>query len=132
MAASGQTLVVLDAPLAVSRLPADAAIPEWVWTATGFLNVARSPGELSIIADERVVPAAVPSRRGYRALRVRGTVAFGLVGILTSLLEPLARAGLPVLAISTHDTDYILVRGSDLDLARTALERAGHHVLNPG
>jgi uncharacterized protein len=129
MTSTTQTVELLEPRLAISRLPADAPVPSWVWSATGFLTITRSPGELSIITDEAVVPPTVPSRRGYRALRVRGTLPFGLIGVLLSLLDPLARAGIPVFALSTHDTDYVLVRDGDLEQARNALERAGHHVL---
>lgn len=129
MTSTTQTVEVLESRLAISRLPADADVPSWAWAAAGFLTITRSPGELSIIADEAVVPPSVPSRRGYRAMRVRGTVPSGLIGVLLSLLDPLAKAGVPVFAVSTHDTDYILVRDDDLEQARNALERAGHHVL---
>jgi hypothetical protein len=129
MPAAGQTLDLLPLPVAITRLPAGAEPPPWAWESRDFLTISRSTTELSIVADEAVVPASVPSLRGYRALRVRGLVPFGSVGILLSLLDPLAKAGLSVFAISTHDTDYLLIRGSDLELARSALERAGHHLL---
>jgi uncharacterized protein len=129
MTSTTQTVEVLESRLAISRLPADADVPSWAWSAVGFLTITRSPGELSIVADEAVVPLSVPSRRGYRALRVRGTLPFGLIGVLLSLLDPLAKAGVPVFAVSTHDTDYVPVREGDLEQARNALERAGHHVL---
>jgi len=66
--------------------------------------------------------------RGYLAMRVRGTLAPELVGILVSLATPLADAGIPILAIGTHDTDYVLVREADLERAIGALQRAGHEV----
>lgn len=129
MSPAGQTLEVLPTAVAISRLPADAPVPAWAWQAREFLTISRSPEELSITADETVVPTSVPSQRGFRALRIRGLVPTGSVGILVSLLEPLARAGFGVFAVSTHDTDYVLVRAADLELARSALEQAGHHVL---
>lgn len=123
------TLDVLSAPIAICRLAPDTAIPDWVWQARDFITVSRTRLELSLTVDEAVVPAGLPAQRGYRALKVRGTLSFGLVGILLQIMEPLAKAGLPVSAVSTHDTDYILVKGSDLDLAIHALEVAGHHIV---
>jgi hypothetical protein len=123
------TLDVLPASIAICRLAPDTPLPEWAWGARDFLTVSRTRVELSITADEATVPAEIPAQRGYRVMKVRGTLSFGLVGILLQVMQPLANAGLPVSAISTHDTDYILVKGSDLDLAIHALEVAGHHVV---
>lgn len=124
----GLTLDILPGTLAISRLPADATIPDWAWTAKHFLTISRTPQELSITADADVIPDEVPSQRGYRAFRVHGTLGFGLVGLIASMVCPLAEAGISILTISTHDTDYVLVKGEDLEHARSVLERAGHHV----
>lgn len=123
------TLDVLSTPIAICRMAPDTPVPEWVWGARGFLTVSRTAQELSITADEAVVPPNIPAQRGYRVLKVRGTLSFGLVGILLQIMQPLANAGLPVSAVSTHDTDYILVKGSDLELAIHVLEVAGHDVV---
>lgn len=125
----GVTLDILERPIAVCRLPVDAEVPAWAWTATEFLTISRTTQELSITADAAVVPADVPSQRGYRAFRIRGTIGFGLVGLLASIIGPLAQAGIGLLSISTHDTDFVLVKEDDLTRARATLERAGHHVV---
>ena len=59
---------------------------------------------------------------------MRGPLPLDLIGILASIAEPLAEAGLSIFAISTYDTDYVLVKGRDLDTAVRALKRAGHQV----
>lgn len=125
----GLTLDFLDHPIAICRLPPETPIPEWAWTATHFVTVSRTQQELSITADADVVPADVPSQRGYRAFRVRGTIAFGLIGLLSSIIRPLSEAGVSILSIGTHDTDYVLVKQNEVEQARQALERAGHHVV---
>jgi len=124
------TLDVLPLPLAICRLAPDTPVPGWAWESRQFLTISRTAQELSITADDAVVPAGTPAQRGYRALKVRGTLSFGLVGIVLQIMEPLAQAGLPVSVVSTHDTDYILVKGSDLSQATHALEVAGHHVVH--
>lgn len=125
----GLTLDYLDHPIAICRLPPETPIPAWAWTATHFVTVSRTQQELSITADAEVVPADVPSQRDYRAFRVRGTVAFGLIGLLSSIIRPLSEAGVSILSIGTHDTDYVLVKLNQVEQARQALERAGHHVV---
>ncbi len=121
-------LELLDGRLAVCRLPADAPVPSWAAAPSRFLTVSRTPDELSLTLDEALVPDDVRAERGWRAFRVRGPLPFHLVGILASLLEPLADAGLGIFAVSTFDTDYVLVKDADLASARTALAGAGHVV----
>jgi hypothetical protein len=77
---------------------------------------------------QRLVPEDVRCERDYRALRVRGTLPPDLVGILLSIADPLAKANLSIFAISTYDTDYVLVKVRDLPAAIEALRAAGHDV----
>jgi hypothetical protein len=121
-------LEVLPDTLAICRLPANAAVPPWATGKAAFLTVSRTAEELSITAVQRIVPAGTRCERDYRALRVRGTLPPDLVGILLSIAEPLARAGLAIFAISTYDTDYVLVKARDLAAALEALRSAGHDV----
>ena len=121
-------LVVLPETVAVCRLPAGAPIPEWASKAHSFLTVSRTPEELSVTADQEVVPDGTRCERDYRPIRVRGTLPPNLVGILMAIADPLADAKIPIFAISTYDTDYVLVKAADLDRAIAALERAGHEV----
>ncbi|MGZ3427912.1 MAG: ACT domain-containing protein [Polyangia bacterium] len=103
----------------MARLPADAPIPSW---ATGALvSITRTPDELSIVCEDAGVPPEVRAERDFAALRVAGTIDFSVVGLLASLTWVLADAQVSVLALSTYDTDYLLVRNSDLPRARTAL-----------
>ena len=121
-------LEVLPDTLAICRLPADAALPAWATAPAAFVTVSRTAEELSITAVQRLVPADVRCERDYRALRVRGTLPPDLVGILLSIADPLAKAGLGIFAISTYDTDYVLVKARDLPAALEALRAAGHDV----
>lgn len=121
-------LVVLPETVAVCRLPVAAPIPEWASNAHAFLTVSRTSEELSVTADQAVVPEGTRCERDYRPIRVRGTLPPNLVGILLAIADPLAEARIAIFAISTYDTDYVLVKTADLDRAIAALERAGHEV----
>lgn len=121
-------LELLADTLAICRLDAGAPVPRWTERAGRFLTVSRTAEELSITMVQRAVPAEVPCERDYRALRVRGPLPLDLVGVLASIAEPLAEAGLSIFAISTYDTDYVLVKARDLEAALEVLERAGHRV----
>jgi hypothetical protein len=121
-------LEVLPATLAVCRLPADASLPEWAVSNGPFLTISRIPDELSITVAQDAVPPGVRCERDYRAVRVRGSLPPDLVGILLSIAEPLAQAGLSIFAISTYETDYVLIKAPDLPAALDALRGAGHRV----
>jgi hypothetical protein len=112
--------------LAVCRLPAGAAWPREPGGA--FVAVTRAAGELSVVCEEGSVPAGARVEAGWRALRVRGPLAFEVVGVVASISAPLAEAGVPVFVISTFDTDYVLVKVADVDRAVAALRSAGHEV----
>jgi uncharacterized protein len=119
-------LELLAGSFAVCRLDAGAPLPPW---ATGsFVSLTRTDAELSVVCPAEGVPAGVPAEAGWRALRVRGPLGFGMTGVLASLASPLASAGVSIFVVSTYDTDYLLVQERDLDRARHALVRAGHEL----
>ena len=120
-------LKVLPWVLAVCRLDADAPLPDWALADT-FLSITRTSDELSIVCLEEAVPPEIRCENGWKCLRVEGPLEFSEVGILASLTAVLAAAGVSLFAVSTFDTDYLLVGGSDLERAVTALRQAGHRV----
>ncbi len=121
-------LELLADTLAICRLDARAPVPGWAERSSAFLTVSRTAQELSITAVQRAVPADVACERDYRSLRVRGPLPLNLVGVLAAIADPLAEAGLSIFAISTYDTDYVLIKARDLEAALGTLERAGHQI----
>lgn len=123
-------LLVLPDRLAVCRLPPDAPLP--ALPPDGFWSVTRTSEEMSVILPETAIPQEQETEwkieAGWRALRVEGTLDFSLTGILASIAEPLAESGVPLFALSTYDTDYILIRDADLKWAKSALSASGHEV----
>jgi hypothetical protein len=87
-----------------------------------------TPDELSLVVPEAFAPDGAAIEAGWRALRVAGTLDFSLTGVLASLAAPLAQAGVSIFAVSTYDTDYLLVRESGLAAALVALRGAGHTI----
>jgi uncharacterized protein len=124
----GLKLQVLPSRFAVCRLAPGAAIPYWVAGKAEFVSITRTSAELSVVCPEWSVPAATQCGRGWRALQVAGPLDFSLTGILVSVARPLAEAGVSIFAVSTYDTDYVLVREECLDRAIDALSAAGHSV----
>jgi hypothetical protein len=120
-------LRVLAGELAVCRLPAGAPAPTPPPGATLF-SITRTPDELSIVCAAADAPAGAQVQTGWRALQVAGPLDFALTGILASIAAPLALAGVSLFAVSTYDTDYVLVGADALDAAVAALRDAGHDV----
>jgi hypothetical protein len=125
------TLTLFRDLLAVCRLDPDVAVPPWAF-AGPFTSLTRTPAELSLVCLQQGVPEGVPCERGWRYLAVEGPLAFDVSGILASLTGALALNNISVFAISTFDTDYLLVRETDAERAVELLSREGHRVLKQG
>jgi uncharacterized protein len=115
--------------LAVCRLPPEAAVPRWAdQVFRPLVSITRTAEELSVVVPQTVVPDDVQAEPDWRALSVRGPLPFHLTGVLASLAAPLAEAGVPIFALSTHDTDWLLVGHDHVGDACAALEDAGHRI----
>ncbi len=124
-------LTVLPGTLAVCRLPATDRIPSWALELhEGFVSITRTPDELSIVCPQEAVPPDTTVEEGFRALMVPGPIPFEVTGVLARIATPLAAAGISIFAIATYDTDYVLVRETDLDRALSAL--AGRQLIASG
>ena len=122
------SLSLLDGHMSVCRLDSATKVPDWA-VSGGFFSVTRTDDELSVVCPEEVVPEDVRSEGGWRALKLEGPFEFSEVGVLLSVASPLAEAGVGIFAVSTFDTDYVLVKGEQLRSAVAALRGRGHEVL---
>ena len=94
-----------------------------------FLFLAKTDKELSVVCETAKVPENIINREdGWTAFRVEGSLEFSLVGILADLSHCLADAGISIFAVSTYDTDYILVKKDNWDKAKSALLNAGYEI----
>jgi len=120
-------LTVLGGTFAIVRLAAYSTPPSWAMS-DDFFSLTRTSDELSVVCPEDRVPEGIPAGRRWRALKVQGPFALSEVGVLATLSAILAAAGVSLFAISTFDTDYLLVQGEQLNAAVAALRTAGHRV----
>ncbi len=116
-------LLLYEERFAACRLDPEDPIPTWAQGT--LLSITRTPRELSILCAESAVPPGVQAEIGFRALELEGPLDFSAVGILASLAAPLAEANISILAISTFDTDVVLVRECDLERAVAVLGAVG-------
>ncbi len=120
-------LSLLPERFAISRLAADAPIPAWA-TQGPFFSVTRTGDELSIVTELSRVPVGVQSQPGWRVLKVHGPFVLSEIGVLAALTAPLAETKISLFAVSTFDTDYLLLASETLPAAIAALEQAGHSI----
>ena len=120
-------LTLLTDTFAICRLAADVPIPGWALDGD-FSSITRTTDELSIVCSGLNIPEEIQADRGWRCLKVDGPLDLSLTGILVALAAPLAEAGVTIFAISTYDTDYLLVRESQIDRATMVLSQAGHTI----
>jgi uncharacterized protein len=111
---------------AIARLASDAPIPAWALTSPRFASLTRTAAELSIVVPAAEVPETVQAERGWSLLQLMGPFAFDQTGILASFATPLAKAGIGIFAVSTFDTDYLLVKADAAERAVCVLQAAGH------
>jgi hypothetical protein len=121
------TLSVLPGRYAICRLSSEALIPDWAGP-DDFLSITRTTDELSIVCSETTVPEGAKCDRGWRCLKVEGPLDLSLTGVLASLANPLAEARINIFAISTFDTDYLLVKEENLPRATEVLNQSGHRI----
>src|SRR5262249_46962094 len=103
----GVTLTLLEGTYAICRLEPGADVPAFPEGARGgvFESVTRTADELSIVCEESRVPGVERCERGWSALKLEGPFPFSAVGVVASLADPLAGAGIPIFVVSTFDTD---------------------------
>lgn len=122
------TLSILREEFAICRLDADSPAPSWA-LAGSLSSITRTADELSIVCDQKQAPKDALCDRDWRCLKVHGPLDFSLTGVISSLVAPLAEAGISVFVFSTYDTDYLLVKASNLEQAIHLLTDARHEIL---
>lgn len=119
---------VLPGAFLVCRLPAEAQLPAWV-PAGALVSITRTRDELSIVCPE---PNPLPPEKcepGWACLKLEGPFPFSMTGVLWSFLSPLAERKIPIFAVSTFDTDYVLIKHENLEDAFVGLKSAGHALI---
>ena len=118
-------LIRIERILSVCKLPLCSNVD----LSGEFLFYAKTNEEISLVCDTDRVPLdCIKADHGWKALRIDGTLDFSLTGVLSSVLAPLAGAQIPIFAVSTFDTDYILVKAEHMEAACAALSACGHEI----
>ncbi|GAA0180959.1 ACT domain-containing protein [Clostridium sediminicola] len=123
------TMKLLKEKYGVCRLNKIDSIPNWIKNSE-FYSITKTSDELSIVCNQQDVPNDIKCEKDWRILKIEGPLDFSLIGILASISTILAQKGISIFAVSTYDTDYILVKDSDIDNAIEALVNENYEVIN--
>ena len=117
----------LPSPYAIVRLEPKTPVPEWAQKGE-FTSITSTADELSIVCPTANVPAGIHSPHRWTCLKLEGPFAFSLTGILLSFIQPLSDNAIPIFAVSTYDTDYVLIQEEFSEKALSILQQAGHEL----
>lgn len=113
-------------PVAFVRLPAGEE-PTWDWRTGPLASITYTDSETSVVCAFTSVPQGGVRVQGpLTAFEIAGPLDFSTVGVLSGLLEPLAKQGISILALSTYDTDWILIEAQHADEAMATWKRDGN------
>ena len=118
-------LKLLTPKFTICSLPLEEPLP----CPEGIFSLTRTDEELSLVCETTAAPASALHREdGWRAFRFEGTLDFSLTGILAAAAQVLAEQKIPIFAVSTYNTDYILLKENQLARAACALSAAGYEL----
>ncbi len=121
----GLTLAILKKRYSIHRFAPDSTIPELVLQSE-FYTVSRTDEELSIVCESTIDLQAPNSEKDWRIIKIVGPLDFSLTGILAKISAVLEGVQVSIFALSTFNTDYVLVRNDDIEEAQKALLQAGY------
>lgn len=124
-------LKILDDTFSVVKFLPTATIPTQI-TRASFYSVMRTNEELSVVCPTSLIgdnDDFIDAEHHWKCLKVVGELDFNLTGILASLANPLAESKISIFALSTYNTDYLLIKNDMIDKAKDILEKAGHTFL---
>jgi len=122
------TMKAMNETYGVCRLDHHQPVPDWAKD-SGFYSITRTIEELSIVCSQANIPDHVKCEKDWKMLKVEGPLDFSLIGILSSISTVLAQRKISIFAISTFDTDYILLKSKDFDNAIQALTNEGYEII---
>jgi len=126
---SKQSLELMKEAFTIHSFDPSEAIPEQVYDAPVYF-IAKTYDELSIVCPDFIKLNSNESESGWAALEVLGPLGFSMTGILSNISGVLAQEKISIFAISTFDTDYILIKQEFIDNAINSLQKNGYNVIN--
>ena len=119
----------LPGPYAIVHLAPDTTIPDWAKKGE-FTSITRTADELSIVCPAGNIPNDVAAGPRWACLKLEGPFLFSQTGVLLSFIQPLSGNGVPIFAVCTYDTDYVLIQEEHMGGVVELLRHAGHELIS--
>lgn len=122
------TFILLSDKYSIYRFRREAILPDWIYSSE-FYSITQTTDELSVIAtqSEIILDNAVINN-DWRILKIAGPLDFSLIGIIADVSGIFKKKRISIFAISTFDTDYIMIKEKDLNPGLEALRENGHKI----
>jgi hypothetical protein len=124
-------LNILDGSFSIHRFSPNDEIPNQIYQSQ-FYSITKTAEEISVVCSSSVHLDSERPETGWSCIKILGSLDFSLTGILADISSVLAKAEISIFAISTFDTDYILVKSEKLQAAKKALQQAEYRFKNSG
>lgn len=122
------TMKLLKEKYGVCRFDNSVSIPSWAFEGE-FYSISKTEDELSIVCLQENIAEGIKSEKDWRVFKVEGPLDFFLVGILSKISGLMAEEGISIFAISTYDTDYILIKEKDISKAIEKFVKQGYCIV---
>ena len=124
------TLKILKNFYAICRFDTDSPLPEWL-SKSDFYSLTRTRDELSVVCNQAVIDPdnQFLMDKDWRCIKINNLLDLSLIGIIADIADTLKEKKIPIFTISTYDTDYILVKNKQLDLAFKSLKSKGYKII---
>jgi uncharacterized protein len=122
------TLKILKDRYSVCRLNKNDEIPKWIFDEE-FFSITRTDDELSIVCLQDKIKEDIKCEKDWKVLKIEGPLDFSLVGILSRISTLMANNGISIFAISTYDTDYILIKEESINKVIEVLENNNYNII---
>ena len=122
-------LKILEGEFSIYRFSSSTKIPDITYESS-FYTISKTDDELSIVCESKIKLQADESEHNWRCFKVLGPLDFSLTGIISKISSTFAESKISIFAISTYDTDYILVKSQQVELAKESLIKSGYPIEN--
>ena len=122
------SLITLESEFTIHRFNNNDPVPAKVYD-SNFYWIGRTDEELSIVCDSKIILNSLESESNWSMLKVKGNLDFASVGILANISNLLSEGGISIIALSTYNTDYFMIKSFNIKIAQQKLKDAGYIIL---
>lgn len=121
-------IVILEEIYSICRLEKNDTIPDDI-TKSNFYSITSSPKEIFLVCEQKFIRDGMKVEKDWKVLKIDSILDFSLIGIISKISTILADAKISIFVVSTYDTDYVLIKKSNLEITVRVLEENGYEII---